>query len=148
MKAEMIHTGNFSFETTIRNHTFVQDAQESAGGQNKGPTPKELLLAGIIGCAGMDVIGLLKKHKMTLSTFKASATAEARKEHPRIFSGVNVVFSASGSDIGANELKEAVHMSLTKYCGVTAMVSTVVPVRYSLDLNGTVIATGTADFGL
>ncbi|MCX6126420.1 MAG: OsmC family protein [Proteobacteria bacterium] len=148
MHAEISHKANFTFETKIRDHKFYQDTQLAAGGENKGPTPKELLLAGIIGCAGMDVVGLLKKHKMTAESLNIQATAEPRKEHPRVFQAVEVVFTVSGVNIGPEELKDSVKLSLTKYCGVSAMVSKVVPIQYRVILNGIAIDEGKADFGL
>lgn len=148
MRAEINHLGNFTFETTIRDHKLMQDVQASGGGDNKGPTPKELLLAGIIGCAGMDVVSLLKKYGTPAESFKITAEAEPRKEHPRIFSGVDIVFAATGARVEASRLNEAVHLSLTKFCGVTAMVSKVVPVRYRVVLNDLEVGTGQADFGL
>lgn len=148
MRAEILHQANFTFETKIRNHVLFQDTSEAAGGDNRGPTPKELLIAGVIGCAGMDVVSLLKKKKETADTLVITGDAEPRKEHPRIFESLEVSFTATGSGVKADTLNEAVHLSLTKYCGVTAMVSKVVAVKYRVILNGKQTATGQADFGL
>jgi putative redox protein len=148
MKAVITHRSQFCFDLSIRDHKLAIDSQVSAGGQNLGPTPKELLLGGIIGCAGMDVVGILKKHKMTPDSFAVSAEADTRKEHPRIFTGVDAVFEATGANIGSDEFYEAVKLSMTKYCGVSAMVSKTVPIRYKVVLNGKDLGEGLADFGL
>ncbi len=146
MKAEITHIQNLTFTATIRDHKFFMDTQVSAGGENKGPTPKELLLAGIIGCAGMDVVSLLKKYKMTADSLVITAEAEPRKEHPRIFQETQLVFSATGNNLQDKELSEAVRLSLTKYCGVTAMIADAVPTHYKVLLNGKEISSGTANF--
>lgn len=148
MHAEIRHEGKFTFSSTIRDHKFNMDTQTAAGGDNKGPSPKELLVAAVIGCAGMDIVSILKKHKMATDTLVITGDAEARSEHPRIFSGFEIVFTASGSNVGAAELVDAAHQSLTKYCGVTAMISKTVPVQYRVVLNGNEVGKGIADFGL
>lgn len=63
MQAEITYLGNTAFETKVRNHVFVMDTQASSGGDNKGPTPKELLIASVIGCTAMDIIAILKNTK-------------------------------------------------------------------------------------
>jgi len=148
MFAKVQHTEGLAFETRIRNHVFFQDTSEAAGGTNRGPTPKELLLAGVIGCTGMDVVSILKKHSASPERLVITAEAEPRKEHPRVFSSTALLFDVAGEQLSADHLRDAVVQSLTKYCGVTAMISKVVPVSYRILLNGHEIHRGTADFGL
>jgi putative redox protein len=145
MKSDIKHLSNLAFSATVRDHQFFMDAQASAGGDNKGPSPKELLLSGIIGCAGMDVVSILKKHKMVADELLISAEANPRKEHPKIFEKVDIQFKARGN-VGKNELNEAVKLSLTKYCGVTAMITKTVPVHYKVLLNDVEIDSGIAKF--
>ena len=146
MHAEISYKGGFTFETKIRDHTFNMDTQISAGGKNTGPTPKELLIAAIIGCAAMDVVAMFKKHQMTADSFTVAGDAEPRREHPRIFEGVDVVFEATGGNVSAEVFKEAVQLSLTKFCGVSAMVNSTSPIKYRLVLNKQEIAVGAAAF--
>jgi putative redox protein len=148
MKATVTHTSNTAFETKIRDHVFVMDTQIAAGGENKGPTPKELLLAGIIGCTAMDVIAWLKKYRMTPESFKVSGDAEPRSAHPRVFKSVNIRFEANDPNIESSKLIEAVELSLSRFCGVSAMVSKVVPIHYEIHLNETIISKGSAQFDL
>jgi putative redox protein len=145
MKAQASHVKNLTFKTIVRDHQFFMDTSKVAGGDNEGPTPKELLLAGIIGCAGMDVVSLFKKHKVE-GDLTVTAEAETRKEHPRIFPSIQVVFESNGAQVPAEIFKEAVHLSLTRYCGVTAMVTPTVQVLYSVMLRGEEIAKGQANF--
>jgi putative redox protein len=146
MHAEITHITNTTFETKIRNHVFMMDTQASAGGDNKGPSPKEMMLAGVIGCAGMDVVSILKKYKMMPTKLTISADAEPRSEHPRVFKDVEILFSVEGGDVTADKVLEAIEGSLTKYCGVSAMITKVVPIRYRAELNGQNIGRGEAKF--
>jgi len=52
---------NMQFDAVVSNHHIIMDAVPEVGGQNKGPRPKELMLASLAGCTGMDVISLLQK---------------------------------------------------------------------------------------
>lgn len=61
MNARVRFIGGFEFETEVRGHKSTMDAKEDSGGQNKGPTPKEMLIASVLGCSGMDVASLMKK---------------------------------------------------------------------------------------
>jgi putative redox protein len=146
MKVEVNHTTGFHFETKIRDHVFSMDTQVSQGGTNKGPSPKELMLAGIVGCTAMDIIALLKKHGMTPESLTVSGDAEPRQSHPRVFTGVEVVFEVRGKDLTADKVTEAARLSLTKFCGVSAMVSKVVPIHYKVMLNGALAGRGDAEF--
>jgi putative redox protein len=148
MQAEITFAGKSAFEAKIRDHKFMMDTQVAAGGDNRGPSPKEFMLASMIGCTGMDVAAILKKHKMTAESLIIQGDAEPRKEHPRVFNEVHMIFEASGKELTGEVLSDAVHQSLTKFCGVSAMVYKVSPIHYRVILNGSEVGTGTADFQL
>ena len=54
-----------SFDLEVNDHIITIDADERVGGENRGPRPKALLLAGLAGCTGMDVVSILKKGDST-----------------------------------------------------------------------------------
>ena len=148
MRAEVTHQQKFKFESKIREHSLVMDTKQAAGGDNAGPSPKELLLASIIGCTGMDIIAILKKHNITPQKLHITADADPRQEHPRVFPAINLNFELEDERLSADVVLDAVRQSLTKYCGVSAMVSKVSPIFYQVRLNGTDAGRGEADFGL
>jgi uncharacterized OsmC-like protein len=51
------HLGATNYRTTItaRDHTFIADEPVDAGGTDSGPTPYDLLLAGLATCMSMTV---------------------------------------------------------------------------------------------
>ena len=59
IKANLI--GNMGFEMDLDGHKFITDAAEKIGGNNLGPRPKQLMLAALIGCTGIDIMSILKK---------------------------------------------------------------------------------------
>lgn len=146
MKASISHKHGICFEATIRDkHHFILDSAQ-LGSKDEGPSPKEFLLASIAGCSAMDVVSLLRKYKVTFETLDCTAEGELTAEHPKIFKEVLLSFIVNGKDIDASKVKEAVDLSLSKYCGVSAMVHPTSPVVYKIMINGAETAAGSAQF--
>lgn len=147
MKSEVVWKGSkFTFEAKSRQHSLVLDANQATGGADLGPTPKELVLAAICGCSGMDVIGLLKKAKMRLDSLKITAEAETTEQHPKVFKEVKLLFEGSGEEDLGSALLDAVLKSQSLFCGVSAMMAKVCEIKYRVLLNGVKIGEGKAAF--
>ena len=125
--------------------SIVVDAKPPLG-TAAGPTPKELALMGVAGCTGIDVIAYLRKYKQEVTAFSIDAEAPVSEVHPAVFLDVMLVFKVTGVGVEATKLLEAVQLSQTKYCGVSAMMSKAAPIAYRVELNGEVIGTGKAEF--
>lgn len=134
------------FEVEVRDHHQFTDGKKDFGGKDRGPNPKEYVLAGLCGCTGMDVVSLLKKYKVPFTEFSVSANSEQTKDHPVIFSEINLTFSVKAENTDPELVKKAVDLSMTKYCGVSAMLSKAVDILYVIQMNGQEIGTGKANF--
>ncbi len=133
------------FEAQTTNHVVTMDAK-SPMGNDSAMTPKHLLIAAVCGCTGMDVVALLKKYKQNLDGLVISAETDLTQgSHPVVFKDLKLTFRAKGN-IEPAKLLEAVRLSQTQYCGVTAMVAARVPVHYEVELNGEAIGSGAAEF--
>lgn len=141
-------TGGMSFEAEMRSHKVIMDTREESGGTNKGATPKELLLAGICGCSGVDVVSIIKKMRLNLEHFDVQATTETTDGYPSIFREVQLSFKIKSSDAKAEQVLKAVTLSMTKYCGVSAMVTPTSPITYQVFLNDEKVGEGKADFSV
>ncbi len=145
MKIQCRWQDSMSFVASSNHHQVSMDAMAPLG-KDSGLSPKQLLLAAVCGCTGMDVAALLKKHKQVPSSLQIDAEAEVTTGgHPKIFKEIRLTFAVQGP-VDAAVLKDAVRLSQTQYCGVSAMVSKAVPIRYAVVLNGTSIDSGNADF--
>jgi len=114
-------TDEVAFETEILGHKLIVDANRESGGNDLGPPPKRLMLAALAGCTGIDVISLLKKMKIEPEAFNVIVEADVTKEHPKHYSKMKVIYQFKGKDLPMDKLKKAVHLSESKYCGVTAV---------------------------
>ncbi len=134
------------FEVETREHHQFTDGKKEFGGRDRGPNPKEYVLAGLCGCTGMDVVSLLKKFKVPYAGLSVSAQTDLTKSHPIVFTEVKLTFMITGENLDLELCKKAVDLSMTKYCGVSAMLAKAVPIFYDVTLNGSVITSGQAKF--
>lgn len=146
MEQKLKWNSGFNFTSQIRNHELNIDAQLAVGGTNRGPTPKELVLTGIAGCSAMDAIVYLKKHKQELLDLNIVTSAEQTTTNPKHFSYVHLIYQFLGDQLNHEHVIKSVETSMTKYCGVSYMISKTCPITYSIELNGIKIFDGTAKF--
>ena len=101
---------------------------------------------GTAGCTGIDVIVHLNKHKQSFDTMEIEANAETSTQgYPAVFTSVSLRFTVTGS-VDKQKLIEAIVLSQTKYCGVSAMLSAFAPLSYVVILNGEEVDQGFANF--
>ena len=146
MQVDCVWGGNLYFEGKTGPFTVAMDT-ESPVGTDRAANPKQLLLMSICGCASMDVVSLLKKWKEPLEKHSVHADAPTTTGQPSIFSEIILTFSLEGA-IQVDKALEAVKLSMTKYCGVSAMVFKTSPIRYEVLLNNNKIGAGVAKFEL
>lgn len=126
------------FEGESRGLTTLMDAKKPFG-DDSAMTPKEMVLAGLCGCTGMDVVALLKKFKQPKAeSFTVTVEAQVTKGHPIVFSGAHLFYRFTG-ELDVEKVIEAVSLSKNQYCGVSAMLGKAFPITYSVELNGQVV---------
>lgn len=116
-------------------HWVVMDGSPTFGGSNAGSSPKELLLMALGGCTAMDIIPILKKKRAPVEHVEIRVTGNVRDEHPQVFTGIHIEYIISGDGVDANDVERAIELSTTKYCSVSAMLRTGVPITHSLTVN-------------
>lgn len=107
--------------TSENGHTMTLDAAPAVGGQNRGPRPMELLLLGLGGCTGMDVISMLRKMNQEVSSYRVRLHAEQAEAHPRVFTRIEVEHVVRGRNLRQSAIHRAVELSATRYCAAAAM---------------------------
>lgn len=125
---------NMAFEMEINGHKVTTDATVENGGNNLGPSPKALLLAGLIGCSGIDVMTITKKMRLEIEDVNVDIEAETREEDPKIYNYIKIIYRFKGKDLSYDKLERAVKLSMEKYCGVAAMLEKAVPITYEIKI--------------
>jgi len=109
------------FSTSLNGHKLILDVDESAGGENKGPRPKQLMLVALGGCTGMDVVSILRKMKVDVDDFHVRVEGELTTEHPRHYHRIHTIYEFKGTNLPMEKLEKAVSLSEERYCGVSAV---------------------------
>ena len=120
--------------TPPSNHAIVLDGSEKAGGADTSIHPGELLMVGLAGCTGIDVISILKKMKVEVDQFEVRVEGEANDKHPKYWKKLNVTYWIKGKDIPEDKLKKAIDLSQEKYCSVSASLKNKVEVSYKHEI--------------
>ncbi len=101
-------------------HQLVLDAG-SKDHKSLGPGPMELLLVGLAGCTGMDVIDILRKKRLAVTGLEVRVEGTRAETHPMVYTRIDVVYAVRGKDIPPRAVEQAIHLSEEKYCGAGAM---------------------------
>jgi len=121
-----------AFESQLGNHVVRMDTTPEMG-DDSGASPKQMLLAGLAGCTGMDVVSLLNKMRVPFTNFEMDIEADLTEEHPIVFSEIRLIYKFYGTDLDTAKVEKAVKLSQEKYCGVSAMLKKNSPIEYSIE---------------
>jgi putative redox protein len=112
-------------------HAVVMDADADAGGNNTGSRPMELLLMGIGGCSGMDIISILRKKKQHVSGLEARVSGTMADDYPHKYTEITIEYIVRGKGVAEETVKRAVQLSMDKYCSVKATLEGSARVNFS-----------------
>lgn len=111
--------GDYGFEAKDANgHTVRMDTSPETGGTNFGVRPMQMLLMGLAGCSGIDVVSILKKQRQDLQDIKTYIEGERQKDvEPSLWETITVVFELTGN-LDKDKAERACALSMDKYCSV------------------------------
>ncbi|WP_448699845.1 OsmC family protein [Mucilaginibacter sp. AW1-3] len=113
--------GDFGFEAKDENgHSVRMDSSPESGGENFGVRPMQMLLMGLAGCSGIDVISILKKQRQQVVDYKMVVKGERETgKEPSLWKDVTLEFHIYGP-VDPDKAERAVELSVNKYCSVAA----------------------------
>lgn len=123
-----------AFDNQLVNHIVRTDTVEPLG-IDSGASPKRLVLAGLAGCSGIDVVSVLNKMRVKFDSFTIDVEADLTEEHPKVYSHIRMTYRFTGENLNAEKIKKAVDLSILTYCGVSAMLRKNCPIDYEIILN-------------
>ncbi|MCO6451721.1 MAG: OsmC family protein [Caldilineales bacterium] len=118
-KARWISGNTFSAETGS-GHTVVMDSVPAEGNLSAGPSPMELLLVGMAGCTGIDVVSILQKQRQPLQGLEVQVKGERADSPPRVYTNIVVEYVLRG-DLDEDKVRRAIELSEEKYCSASMM---------------------------
>ncbi|MEJ5995547.1 OsmC family protein [Pedobacter sp. Du54] len=130
------NSGKFNFEASNETGFTVElDAKPAIGGEGKGFRPMEMMLVGLGGCSGIDVVNVLTKQKEPLNDIKINIKATRREEEvPPIFDVIDIHFDLFG-ELNTAKVERALQMTFDKYCSVANILSRSATINFTYKIN-------------
>jgi putative redox protein len=101
-----------------------------------GPGPVDTLLIALGCCASADVVDILAKRRTPVESLGIEVQAERRAEYPRRVVKAHLVFRIEGDGIEREHAERAAELAVNKYCSVRDSLDPVIPVTWTIVLNG------------
>lgn len=126
----------FRFRATgASGHVDIIANPDLSGPDAEGMRPMELLLAGLGGCLSIDTLVILEKQRQRVEGWQVVIRGWRAVDGPRAFSSIEVAFEVTG-EVAENKLRQAIDLSLKKYCSVAHSLSNAIEIEISFTLNG------------
>jgi len=81
-------------------------------------TPGQMLLLGLAGCTGMDVVSILQKKRQNITSVEVQVTAQQQDDYPKPYQDIQLKFIIKGEGIDAKSVGRSIDLSTHKYCVV------------------------------
>ena len=117
------------------NHWVVMDTHPDEDGSAGSSGPMELVLQGLGGCSGVDIMLILKKMRVDVSDFQINIEAERAETHPKVFTRIHLEYVFAGEDIREKDVQRAINLSMDKYCSVAGMLNKTAEISTSYKIN-------------
>ena len=113
--------GDYGFEAKdVRGHIARMDTSPETGGNDFGIRPMQMLLMGLGGCSGIDIVSILKKQRQPIEDFRMIIDGERESgKEPSLWTYIHVIFELKGK-IDPDKAYKACALSIDKYCSVAA----------------------------
>jgi len=116
------------------NHWVTIDGPKEFSGGDAAVHPMELVLLALGGCTGGDVVSILTKKKVHLQGFEIHIDAERSDTHPKVFTKIHIEYVFIGHELNVVHVRRAIDLSQQKYCSVSAMLRSSVPISTSYQI--------------
>lgn len=99
-------------------HAVLLDSPARA--DHLGPSPMELMLAGIAGCTAIDVVAILGKMRVQISDLQVEISGKRAESNPKYFTEIEITYRLEGKNVPREKAERAVALSHSTYCSATA----------------------------
>ena len=85
--------------------------------------PMQLLLVGLAGCTGIDIVTILEKKKVTPTDFKVKVRGKRASTFPMVYTDIEIEYLLWGDSLKIKDVEQAIKLSEHKYCSVSLMLA-------------------------
>ena len=86
-------------------------------------SPMELLLMGVAGCTGIDIVHILSKKRITLDQFDVRVRGKRADDYPKVYTEIEIEYLFWADTLKSKDVEQAIELSEGKYCSASAMMS-------------------------
>ena len=101
------------------------------GSMDESIGPMQLLLVGLAGCTGIDIVTILQKKKLTPTDFKVIVRGKRAENFPMVYTDIEVEYYLWGDDLNSRAVEQAIKLSEQKYCSVSIMLGKTANIKSS-----------------
>ncbi len=118
-----------------KNHGIVMDTPADGSGEGTGWRPVELLLLGMAGCTGVDVVSILEKKREDVRGIEIEVRGEPYLEgFPHYYENIEVTYTVTGVGVKPSSVAQAIELSEEKYCSVKGCLGPQCAVKTSFEI--------------
>ncbi len=100
-------------------HGIVMDTPAEGTGEGTGWRPVELLLLGMAGCTGVDLVGILEKKREDVRGIEIEVRGEPfLDDFPHYYQTIEIIYTVTGVGVKRSSVAQAIELSEEKYCSV------------------------------
>ena len=97
-------------------------------------SPSQLLLLGLAGCMGMDVVSILQKKRQNITSVEVQVIGHKPEEYPKPYKLAEIAFTIKGDNVDPKAVSRAIDLSMEKYCVVGQTLQNQVEIKPSFTI--------------
>ena len=103
------------------------------GSRTDGVGAMDLLLYGLAGCTGIDVVLILKKQRQPVEDVQVKVTGQRASEHPKVYTSIHIDYRVTGN-LKPEKVERAIQLSEEKFCSASAMLRKTAKITHSYQI--------------
>ena len=112
------------------NHSVVLSSRD----EGIGVKPSDMLLIALAACTAVDVVEILAKKRMPLTSLNIVTSGEQDADPPWTFRKIHMKFCLSGASLTGKAVEQAILLSEEKYCSVAATIRGVAEITTEFEI--------------
>jgi putative redox protein len=112
------------------NHSVVLSSRD----EGVGVKPSDMLLIALAACTAADVVEILAKKRMPLTSMEIVTSGEQDADPPWTFRKIHMKYQMRGAGLTDKAVEQAISLSEEKYCSVAATIRGVAEITSDFEI--------------
>ncbi len=104
------------------------------GKTSSSPSASQLMLIGLAGCTGIDVVSILQKKRQQISDVEVMVIGHQPDDYPKPYHKIQLHFIVKGQNLDPQAVERAIKLSHDKYCVVGQTLQMPVEIKTSFKI--------------